>query len=300
VAPHLFFREIPFAFSGKSPWHFLNNDYLCIVKHEVVTIMKKTLLTLMGSVLLMSSCGTYTGEGAATGAAFGSILGSAIGGISGGWRGHDIGTIVGMAGGAAIGAAVGAAADQREQQKYEAYQRDRYGYQSGRGSYGNDRYGNGSYSSSDDSGFDATNSGDDRIVFDGAGPQGSSSKPETIRMTSPQIEICNARFIDGDNDGVMRPGEECRVVFEVMNRSSVTLYDVQPTVIDVSGNKHIQISPNLHVESIAPNTGIRYTATILPDKKLKDGEVVIQVGVNHGNKEMTNQMKKIIVQTRKR
>mgnify|MGYP002627288496 FL=1 len=262
--------------------------------------MKKMLLTLMGSVLLMSSCGTYTGEGAATGAAFGSILGSAIGGISGGWRGHDIGMIVGMAGGAAIGAAVGAAADQQEQKKYEAYQRDRYGYQRGNASYGNGSYGNDRYSSSDDSGFDATNSGDDRITFDGAGPQGSSSKVESIRVASPQIEIRNARFIDGGNDGIMHAGEECRVVFEVMNRSTVTLYDIQPTVTDVSGNKHIQISPNLHVESIAPNSGIRYTATILPDKKLKDGEVVIQVGVKQGNKEMAALTKKIIVQTRKR
>lgn len=263
-------------------------------------MMKKTLLTLMGSVLLMSSCGTYTGEGAATGAAFGSILGSAIGGISGGWRGHDIGTIVGMAGGAAIGAAVGAAADQQEQKKYEEYQRERYGYQRGQGDYGNDRYGNGSYRSHDDSGFDATNSGDDRITFDGAGPQGQSSKVESIHIGTPQIEILNARFMDGDNDGVMRPGEECRVVFEVMNRSSKTIYDIQPTVTDVSGNKHIQISPNLHVESIAPNSGIRYTATILPDKKLKDGEVVIQMGVKQGNREITAQTKEIIVQTRKR
>ncbi len=262
--------------------------------------MKKIALTLMSSMLLMSSCGTYTGEGAATGAAFGSILGSAIGGISGGWRGHDIGTIVGMAGGAAIGAAVGAAADQQEQKKYEAYQRDRSGYQRGQGGYDNGRYGNGSYSSSDDSGFDATNSGDDRITFDGAGPQGQSSKVESIHIGTPQIEIRNARFIDGDNDGVMRPGEECRVVFEVMNRSAVTIYDIQPTVTDVSGNKHIQISPNLHVESIAPNSGIRYTATILPDKKLKDGEVVIQMGVKQGNQEVAAQTKELIVQTRKR
>lgn len=262
--------------------------------------MKKIALILMSSMLLMSSCGTYTGEGAATGAAFGSILGSAIGDISGGWRGHDIGTIVGMASGAAIGAAVGAAADQQEQKKYEAYQRDRYGYQRGKSGYDNDRYGNGNYSSSDDSGFDATNSGDDRITFDGAGPQGQRSKVESIRMTSPQIEIRNARFIDGDNNGVMCPGEECRVVFEVMNRSAVTIYDIQPTVTDVSGNKHIQISPNLHVESIAPNSGIRYTATILPDKKLKDGEVVIQMGVKQGNQEMAAQTKEIIVQTRKR
>ena len=80
-------------------------------------------MALTASAVLLSSCGTYTGQGAFAGATFGSVLGSAIGGISGGWRGHDIGTVVGMAGGAAVGAAIGAAADQKEQEKYEAYKR---------------------------------------------------------------------------------------------------------------------------------------------------------------------------------
>ena len=64
--------------------------------------MKKPLILLFSSVLLLSSCGTYTGSGAYVGGSFGSILGSAIGGIAGGPRGSDIGTIIGMAGGAAV------------------------------------------------------------------------------------------------------------------------------------------------------------------------------------------------------
>lgn len=69
--------------------------------------MKKPLILLFSSALLLSSCGTYTGSGAYVGGSFGSILGSAIGGIAGGPRGSDIGTIIGMAGGAAVGAAIG-------------------------------------------------------------------------------------------------------------------------------------------------------------------------------------------------
>ncbi len=272
--------------------------------------MKKIALTLLSSVLLVSSCGTYAGGGAATGAAFGSILGSAIGGISGGWRGHDIGTIVGMAGGAAIGAAVGSAADQQEQRKYEEYkqQRNQRRY---------DAYGTQQGSYADNSGFDSTNSGDDRISFDGAGPNGKQGgytavSPRTYDPTTQPvepgysvkynslIEIRNARFIDSNHDGVISRGEECKITFEVMNRSSNVLYDVQPTVMDVSGNKHIHISPNLHVESIAPNSGIRYTATILADKKLKEGEIVIRVGVTQGNKQITSQFKEFVVKTSKR
>ena len=46
--------------------------------------MKKPLILLFSSALLLSSCGTYTGSGAYVGGSFGSILGSAIGGIAGG------------------------------------------------------------------------------------------------------------------------------------------------------------------------------------------------------------------------
>ena len=114
------------------------------------------------------------------------------------------------------------------------------------------------------------------------------------------MEIRNARIMDADRDGIIRAGEECKVTFEIMNRSSQILYDVQPTVVDITGNKHILISPNLHVESIAPNSGVRYTASILADKKLKDGQAVIRVGVTLGRQEMTSQMKEFVVETRRK
>ena len=86
--------------------------------------MKKSVIIIAASALLISSCGTYTGSGAYAGSTLGSILGSAIGGISGGPRGSDIGTIVGMVGGAVVGGAIGAAADERERQDvHDHYQR---------------------------------------------------------------------------------------------------------------------------------------------------------------------------------
>jgi len=252
-------------------------------------------MLLIGAAFLLSSCGTYTGAGAVAGGSFGAVLGSAIGGISGGWRGSDIGTVVGMAGGAAVGAAVGAAADQQAQREYEDYQMERANRH--RGTYGNpDTYGNpntyGNPKPYDHSGFDATNSGNDRIDFDGAGPRNG--------VAYLDLEIRNARFVDADHDGIIRRGEECQVTFEIMNRSSVTIYDVQPNVYDTTGNKHILISPNLHIESIAPKSGVRYTANILADRKLKDGTAVIRVSVSQGNREITSQVREFVLQTRKK
>ena len=159
--------------------------------------MKKSTIILVGVVLLLSSCNTYTGAGAYTGGMFGSILGSAIGGITGGPRGSDVGAIVGMAGGAAIGAVIGSAADEQEQKEREtyyqrSYDRDRAelhehyqkvmqnretrGHVSGvtttrkvssddlyRSSVSGRNDGNGNSAGSGNSGFDASNSGDDRL-----------------------------------------------------------------------------------------------------------------------------------------
>ena len=78
-------------------------------------------------MLMLSSCGTYAGSGAATGGYFGSIVGYAIGGITGGWRGHDIGSLVGLAGGAVVGAAIGAAADNASAETGDYSQFEPYG-----------------------------------------------------------------------------------------------------------------------------------------------------------------------------
>ena len=88
-------------------------------------VMKKVILLMLCSSLVMSSCDTYTGSGAYAGGSIGSILGSAIGGLSGGPRGSDMGTIIGMAGGAVVGAVIGSQADQAHADREAAYQQDR-------------------------------------------------------------------------------------------------------------------------------------------------------------------------------
>ncbi len=85
-----------------------------------------------------------------------------------------------------------------------------------------------------------------------------------------------------------------------MNRSDHTLYDVLPMVNELTDNKHLHISPNLHIESIAPGTGVRYTATILADKRLKDGQAVLRVGVAHHNQEQEAQSQQFMLVTRRK
>ena len=245
--------------------------------------MRKVFVYTICAALLMSGCGTYEGAGAYSGAQFGSILGSAIGGITDGPRGSDVGTIIGMAGGAAIGGAIGAAKDRRNRQevkeRYEQVQQKKAQKQSSKQKR----------ATADYSGFDATNSGDDRL-YDFNGPEytdgfnGVEPRVEDINGEwngRQAIEIRNARFVDEDHDGSLSRGELCRVIFEVYNRSRQTVYDIQP-VVEALNNKHVFVSPGIHVESIAPGKGIRYTALVKSDGSLKRGEVQLQVSVRQG------------------
>lgn len=238
----------------------------------MMTIMKKIGLISVSALLLLSSCGSYTGMGAYTGGTFGSIIGSAIGGIAGGRHGSDVGTLIGMAGGAVMGAAVGAAADNAQQRQYEKYK-------------------------ADDSGFDPSGSGDDRLYGFG---EDFGTAPVLRSDKLADIEIRNARIMDASRDGELTRGEEARMVFEVFNNSSEPAYQVLPSVSEITGNKHIRISENVLVECIAPGKGIRYTAVIKADDRLKDGEAVIRIGVFQRNKEIASQAQEFRLKTSKR
>ncbi len=270
--------------------------------------MKKVLIALTMVSLLFSSCGTYSGTGAVVGAQFGTILGSAVGGLAGGWRGSNIGTIAGMASGAAVGAAIGNAADQAQAKRYEDYRAARAERRGGYAVHTTQQ---------DDQQISQQGEAvaDDRIDIGIPGPQGQTpqttqgqqseyrvpSKPQAAKRKAfdlqSQVELRNLQVYEGMDDGVLRGGESCKIIFEIMNRTPQTIYNVAPTVTDLTHSKYVFISPDLNIESIAPGTGIRYTATITTGKKLKDGELIIHVGVSVNNREIASQAKEITLPT---
>lgn len=277
----------------------------------------KHIIIALTATMLLASCGTYTGQGAFTGAQFGSILGSAIGGISNGPRGSDIGTIVGMAGGAIIGGVIGQQADQQRQSDLAQYRNDKaeratrhnngsgyYNNNNGNGYYNNNgdgsNYNNdrGSSDYSNDNVIDPTNSGDDRLYdFSSSDYTGSYSAQQPFTQMpasssvddllqgmkyAPHIEIRNARIVDANQDNIISRGELCKVIFEVYNTGQSTLHDIQPTVVEANGNRHLFISPGIHVEQLQPGTGIRYTAMLKADNRLGDCTAHICLSVVQG------------------
>lgn len=258
-------------------------------------VMKKVILLMFCSSLVMGSCDTYTGSGAYAGGSIGSILGSAIGGLSGGPRGSDLGTIIGMAGGAVVGAVIGSQADHEQADREAAYQQDRVERRSG------SDYSNTPVTDNPEI-FDSNNGGDDRLYdFKGKDYTGdySAQQPTTSMPSatveelgarfsySPTLEIVNARFVDDNEDNCLNRNETCKVIFEIVNRGYKPVYDVVPTVVETTGNKHIFISPSIHVKKISPGSGVRYTAMVKADRKLKDGMARFCVSVIHEGKSIS-------------
>ena len=271
--------------------------------------MKKRSVMIMSAALVASSCTTGAGTGAYAGSQLGSVLGSAIGGIAGGPRGSDIGTIFGMAGGAVVGAAVGDAATKQHHQDQD----DTYMPSS---NYNNKPVYEQPYSSNQPSYssnqqpvddidptqmVDTTNSGDDRIDFDvNSSSTLPNNNPDTsVSMDAGKVEqiygankaaesgkitIKNVRFVETAEHNVLHGGEVGKVKFEMYNETQAPIYNFMPTVVEADVNKRIYISPSVRVENIMPGQGLRYTATVKADKRIKDGEIRLLVSAQRDGK----------------
>ena len=269
--------------------------------------MKKATVYAVSVLFLMSSCGSYTASGAYTGSSIGSILGSAIGGITDGPRGSDVGTLIGMAGGAIIGAAIGNAADQAQQKKIDEYHQRTYERSNARYNQRHQQ----EYNDYNDSGFDPTNSGDDRIYeyndadyTSGYSASKANSYEPSVSSTdrynaryNANLEIRNLRFVDDNMDNTLSADETCKIIFEIRNTSNSTLYDVQPIVEEISGNRQILVSPGVHIERIAPNNGIRYTAMVKANKRLKNGTARFRICAIQGDNRVISKIHEMNVRT---
>lgn len=278
--------------------------------------MRKDMILLVSGAVLVSSCMTAAGAGAYAGSSLGSVVGSAIGGIAGGPRGSDVGTLIGMAGGAIVGGAIGNSSDKQakaeqserlgqrneriQRQKRAAARNQQYDDDTYAHSY-DDTYAHSyddtythSYNGTDDSQeidpsqmVDTTNSGNDCIDFnaDTTGYGSSSVSASTLeRAEAERLEIKNVSFTDANGDGILEADEEGKMMFEIYNHSNLPVFGIIPTVKEAEDNRHIQISPSILVEQIAPGSGIRYTASVKADRRIKDGEARLLVSAERDGK----------------
>lgn len=262
--------------------------------------MKNVMILGLAATFFMSSCSSYI-DGTFTGGSLGSVLGSAVGDIIGGPRGSDIGTIVGMIGGAAVGAAMDANAQKRNQEAaHDHYERVQQNKAQGINPY-DDMY---SYSQEgyvneqqgEEIVLDTTASGDDRI-YDFQPSTEMEQKammniPEssvierlsTMPYEIPNVEICNVVFTDNNNDGVLSRGEVGKVVFEIHNNGTQPISNLIPSIVEDANSGHFTISPAVQIDGLMPKEIVRYTASIVADKKIKAGISSFTITVLLNNK----------------
>lgn len=274
---------------------------------------------MMGAALLVSSCTTGAGAGAYAGSSLGSVLGSAIGGIVGGPHGSDVGTIFGMAGGAIVGGALGDAAEKKQAQEQhevlsrrnQRIQREKAQHRSAQ-QYDDDTYASGNSANYVGDDFDPSqmvdnsNSGDDRIDFGapsssganatmGNAPMSNASPSQSVdasrveqiygnAKSDGKLTIRNVRFADSNGDGMLSGEEIGQVSFEIYNETAAPIYNFDPSVVEAEANKRIYISPSVRVENIMPGQGLRYTATVKADRRIKDGEIRLLVSAQKEGK----------------
>ena len=208
--------------------------------------MKKSFIGILAATIILSGCGTSqmaAGDPNAVlaGAAIGSNVGGAIGGLIGDSNGGWRGGYRGSAIGTIIGTIAGAAiANAATAPKKQ----EEYSY---------------------------------RIERTQPYPPQSGRQPQASAIN--HLRIRNIRFIDDSRNHVINSGENCKVIFEIMNEGNKTAYNVVPVVAETTGMKRIYISPSVMIEQITPRNGVKYTANISAGERIKTGNVTRRIAI---------------------
>ncbi len=201
-------------------------------------------ILLLAVPALLSSCSYSQFAAVTTGGGLGGVLGSSIGGLMGGPRGADKGTLAGVVIGGAIGAAVSQHTSQNRNRSYDSHNADNNGVQ-----------------------YDSYNQSKYRI-------------PAAANSDLALLEVSNVNFLDANNNRRLDNGEKAYIVFDIYNRGEKTLYNVSPTI--TCNSKRVVLSAPATVESVLPGQGIRYTAAVVPVKKLRNEPLTFTVSFGSG------------------
>ena len=108
--------------------------------------------------------------------------------------------------------------------------------------------------------------------------------PEMNSYYAPSgLRITNIRFIDDNRNHTIDAEENCKLVFDILNEGDVSAYNITPIIEEVSGIKHIGISPSVQISYLPQGDKVRYTTTIVGGKRLKSGEAVFRVYTTESN-----------------
>ena len=116
----------------------------------------------------------------------------------------------------------------------------------------------------------------ENIVVEEGRPAAPYYAPSGLRIT-------NIRFIDDNRNHIIDAEENCKLIFDIVNEGDVSAYNITPVIEEVTGMKHIGISPSAQISYLPQGDRVRYTATISGGKRLKSGEAVFRVYTTESN-----------------
>ena len=120
----------------------------------------------------------------------------------------------------------------------------------------------------------------EKVVVEERYPENAPTEPY---YAPSGLRVTNIRFIDDNRNHTIDAGENCKLVFDIVNEGDVSAYNITPIVEEVSGMKHIGISPSAQISYLPQGDKVRYTATIAGGKRLKSGEAVFRVYTTESN-----------------
>lgn len=97
------------------------------------------------------------------------------------------------------------------------------------------------------------------------------------------LQVTNIRFIDDNRNHTIDAEENCKLIFDIVNEGDYSAYNITPIIEEVSGMKHISISPSVQISYLPQGEKVRYTATIAGGKRLKSGEAVFRIYTSESN-----------------
>lgn len=102
-------------------------------------------------------------------------------------------------------------------------------------------------------------------------------RAERAPVRESDLRIKNIRFIDDNRNQAIDANEDSKIIFEIFNEGNRSIYGIVPEVTEVSGIKHLQISPSVIIKVLQPGERVRYTTTVSAGKRLKDGSATFVI-----------------------
>lgn len=108
----------------------------------------------------------------------------------------------------------------------------------------------------------------------------------SMSLNTSSVRLENFHFVDANNNQAIDSGEECKVMFDVVNGGSTAVKNVTPVLELAEKAKGILLGGATTIESIPAGGKVTYSVPVVANK-VKNGEAVFQAYATEGSGAVT-------------